>query len=379
MKRNKWMLDRFDGIMVLVILVLSTSLGLVIASGDHISKARQSAARIVYLGSSDGITQNLYVVDPATPDKPQPITASDNGIVAYDVSPDGNKIVYSEVIRADLPSWGVTRLYLWDATTRQASLLYECQEAVCNSLAWRPDGKVIAFERIDVNPTMNAGASPPRVWLFDLVQNVAAPLFRDNQQLSQMPRWSPDSTRLAVVSATAKGIIIHDFSTTKDKVIPTPEGEIGQFSPDGKWLSYPKIVSVSDGGYAVHQILVDTTSDTLVQRELVPPTEPVSDGQAIWQADSQSLIIARQPATHKLTQGPQLYSLDLATGQATLLLAEDTYSLINISLNPAGDTLVFLRTALDTTPVHPELWTYNLHTHELKRITQNVAFPRWLP
>ncbi len=375
----------FDTIMIATIVGLAIAMVLVVARGDQVGQggvsklARSAPSRIVYLWSADGITQNLYTIDPLAPDKPQQLTNADNGVISFDVLPDGSKIIYTEVVRAELPNWGTTRFFIWDAETRQSSLVYECQEAACNDLRWRPDGGAVALERVNMNPGGSADYSPPRVWVLDMAQKAAGPLFKDNQQLSRMPRWSPDGKRLAVTSATAGGIIIHDFTSGKDSVIATTSDEIGSFSPDGKWLTYPRIVTLDSAAYAVRQTLVDLSSNLFKPHDLVPTSESISDVQAVWQADSKGLIVARQPPNRKPTQGPQLFSVDLATGAATLLLPDNTYSLTDLSLSPSGDMILFQRTRLDQSNVRPEIALVNLRMHTVTLLIQNGSSPRWLP
>src|SRR5207247_8983578 len=115
------------------------------------------------------------------------------------------------------------------------------------------------------------------------------------------------------------------------------------------------------------------------QRDLEAPNEAVSDMDAVWRADSKGLIIARQPATRTMTEGPRLYDVDIATDAATLLVPDNAYNQDHLTLSPAGDAVVFQRVALDDSVARPELWMYNFSTHELRRLAENATIPRWLP
>ena len=101
------------------------------------------------------------------------------------------------------------------------------------------------------------------------------------------------------------------------------------------------------------------------------------DVEAVWRSDSRGLIVARQPPARKLAQGSALYSIDLATGAATLLVADNGYEQTNLSVN--GDLLLFQRVALGDVTARPELWVYHLLTRELRRIAHDGVSPRWLP
>jgi Tol biopolymer transport system component len=364
--------DRFDLAIGAVIVVLITVI-VAIAAPAYAPKGQQ----IVYLGPVSGPTQDLYVVDLAVDlagSVPRKLTNSQTGIIGYDVTPDGSKIVYSEVRYAEGDQTGITDLYVWEAAAGKSTLRYECQGAACTGLKWRPDGGAFAFERIDMNTTVGSGAA--RTWIFALAENTAHPLFKDTQQIGYMPRWSPDGKRIAVFSVSAGGIVVHDFDTGKDHVVAAQQGEVGSFSPDGRWLTFPKIVALGNNQYAVHVMLADLTSAPYMVRPLIPDSEAVSDVEAVWRSDSQGLIVARQPPARKLAQGSALYSVDLATGAATLLVPDEGYEQTNISVN--GDLVVFQRIALGDVTARPELWVYHLGTRELKRIAQNGVSPRWL-
>jgi Tol biopolymer transport system component len=333
--------------------------------------------RLVYLSNSDQTVQNLFMVDPTTSVTPQQITRSQNGIVGYDVTPDGTKIVYSEIAYSENRSYGVTDLFVMDVATGQTNLLYECN-AACTHLAWRPDGGAVAFQRVDLGQSVGLGPSAPRVWLYDLATSTGRPLFDDNQILGYMPRWSPNGTKLAVYSASAGGILVHDFASNQNTTIPAANGEFGPFSPDGHWLYYPKIVMLGDTSAAVHYVLVDLSTPYTLH-DLVPDTEAVSEVEAVWRADSQGLIVARQPPVRKLNEGPSLYNVDLKTGNAMLLVPDEGNSQNSLTLSPAGDAIIFQRIAQGSAPSEPQLWLYNLATGKLNHIADKATLPGWLP
>jgi Tol biopolymer transport system component len=200
-------------------------------------------------------------------------------------------------------------------------------------------------------------------------------LFKDNQQLGYMPRWSPDSHRIAVFSVSAGGIVVHDFNTAQNQVIAASQGEVGNFSPDGRWLSFPRIVALGGTQYAVHVMLADLWSEPYTVRPLIADSEAANDVEAVWRSDGQGLIVARQPPTRKITQGSALYSVDLTTGVATLLVPDEGYEQSNLTIR--DDLLVFQRVALGDMNARPEVWVYHLGTQESRRIAHDGVFPRW--
>lgn len=335
---------------------------------------RVRAPRVAYLGPVDSIIENLYLVDPASPDSPQELTQAKQGVLGYEPAPDGSGIVYMP-----LESNGTSSLYFWDAATGTSRLMYECKDAACSGAAWRPDGGAIAFERVELNSGTGLSAGAPRVWVLDLSTNSARPLFSDNQRVGYMPRWSPDGTRLAVVNGADGAIVIHDYTTGQDKTIPALQGEFGPFSPDGNWLYFPKVLMVNDAGFVTHLVLVDLSSNLYVQHDLVPDNDPSDDLEAAWLPDSKHLIVARRAEGSAGVDNPQLFSVDVASRAATPLVVDPTYSNSNLSVDPTGNTILFQRFPLDKPGARPEIWIYRLATKQLERVSPNGASPRWMP
>lgn len=360
--------------------------GLVAKSGRVFKQSfrwqfRVRQPRFVYLSPTDQVVQNLFVVEPATPQMPRPLTRSEAGIIGYSISADGSKIVYSELAFSETRTYGSSRLFLLDVTSGESRLLYDCN-AACPNLSLRPDGSMIAFQRVDFNDSVGAAPTAPRVWLFDLATGVARPLFKDSQRLGYQPRWSPDGAWLGVYDPVDGQIVLVDVAANRERIIPAPDSETGTFSPDGRWLASPRLV-VRDNLATVRMTLVDLASPSAAVRTLLSPDEPFSEAEAVWMADSKALIVARQPAARQLNTGSSLYQVQLETGQAKLLIPEDGYAQKSLQISPTGDYLLFERVPLNDLAARPQLWLYRLAKgetrDELKQVAAKVAFPNWLP
>ena len=334
---------------------------------------RVRQARILYLGPFD-----IYAVDTSAPDHPLQLTHSQNGVLGFTVAADGSKIVYSEIEFSEGKSLGTTQLYLLDVATGKDTLLYTC-DAACINLTLKPDGSVLAFDRIDLNANVGTGPGAPRVWLYDLETRTAHPLFSDSQRLGQAAHWSPDGSRLAMYSASEGGLIIHVFTTNQDTTIPNVDGQLGPFSPDGQWLYYSRIVVQDEGTAALHLVLLDLSKSPYTPHNLEVDTEAVSDIEAVWRADSKGLILARQIPARQLTEGAKVYNVELTSGAAALLILDDGMAQSNLALSPAGDLLLFQRLKEGDSTARPEIWLYAFDSGKLVRIAQDATSPAWLP
>ncbi len=342
----------------------------------HAWQFRVRAPQVVFMAPVDQPVQNLFLIDPNQPDaQPQQLTFSELGVLSYDVLPDGSRIVYSE-----LGELRTAHLRLYDLRTNSALTLLECRTAACTTPAWRPDGNMVAFERSELNLDTGAGPGAPRIWLVDVNTGISRPLFADNQRLGYSPRWSPDGAILASYDANVGGIVLFDFENNRERLIRTPQGEVGQFSPDGRWLFFPKIIQLAGTTrYVAHFVLVDVQSELLVQRDLIPDSDPNNDVELAWLPDSRRLIATRRPPEITTMQGAQLHLIDLETGAATPLVTDSDYSSGQVAVSPSGEQLAFQRFALGQSGARPQIWFYDLNTSELRLLVNNATLPRWLP
>jgi Tol biopolymer transport system component len=337
--------------------------------------------RIVYLGPPSSQIQNLYAIDPTAPESVRQLTNSANGIVGYDVSSDGGKIVYVEDVYSQAENKNITPLLVWDAATGRTTVLYDCKNAECTNPVWRSDGNAIAFERIDTNSGFGNATAASRLWLLDVASNTVKPLFSDSLQFADMPRWSPDGMQLAFFNTSQSALTIHNFSSNQDTSVPVEltQAQLGSFSPDGRWIYFSKLIMLDDGNYVTHFQLVDLTATPYRVHDLVAANTPVNDLEAAWQNDSKALIVLRQSATQAINQGSQLTRVDLATGAATTISAAEGYDQKNLRLSPAGDSVLVERTALGVAKPSPELWLTDLTTRKSSLVANEATSPGWLP
>ncbi len=365
--------DRFDALMTAVVIVLALAIGVVIARGDQVGARPASAPRVVYLGPMDSIVQNLWLVDSSKGLQPAKLTNAKNGILDFDVAPNG-MVVYTEQM-----GQGASNLMLYDPARNESRLLYECKDASCMEVAWRPDGKMVAFDRSELNTGTNMPPGAPRAWIFDLETGQGRPLYSDNQRLGFTPKWSPDGNKLAVFDTASGGIAVYNFKTGKDTLIPAFQGSLGTFSPDGTKIWFPKVVEVEQQQYSTHIVIVDLTTEPFTQHDLIPDSALDDDSQPIWMPDGKSLLVERRPAGAPVEQDKQIYQVDVATGAAKPLVVDPTYAHSNLILSPAGDRVLFQRFKIGGQGARPELWTYEFKTQKLQKVAENANLPRWLP
>jgi Tol biopolymer transport system component len=342
---------------------------------------RVRTPRVAYLAPANSAPQNVWVADPADPASARQVTFSLSGIFDYGVSPDGTQIAFAE----RNSSTGTSDIKLLDLETGALQQLTNCVDSSCVTPVWRPDGRMIAYQREDFNSDIdNVGVSPTRVWLIDLsiVPATTRPLFSDSQLLGHTPQWSSDGNRIMVFDVRSQGIIVYDFMTDDIALIPSRYGSTGALSPDGTRLVFPELVF--DGNMARSTLQIADLS-TRQYAALTAAEEPIDDDMAVWHPDGQRLAIARRYTDARFTRGRQIYLLDPDDGTVEPLVVDERYANGWFTFDPNGRQLVIQRfPELDdngqpNSAGQAEIWTYDLTSGELTQVATNGFFPRWVP
>lgn len=337
--------------------------------------------RVAYLAPADSAPQNIWVSELGNPDSARQVTFSPSGIYDFGVSPDGSQIAFAE-------SNDILRTHdikLLDLATGGIVQLTNCQQSDCTTPIWRPDGRVIAYNRVDfMDDIGSATTSPTRVWLLDLTTSPATtrPLFADLQILGYSPQWSADGRRISVYNRD-EGILVYDFDSNNISAIPSRSGSSGALSPDGNRVVFRELI-IAEGTQARSYLqIADLDAGEL--RPLSRPEDPIQDELAEWRPNGQWLAIARRYQDERYTRGAQVYLMDPADGMTQPLTDDPRYANAFFSWDPTGTWLVIQRfPELDAnmqpnTEGRPEVWTLNVDSGELVMIASNVYHPRWVP
>ncbi|MFN8371638.1 MAG: Ig-like domain-containing protein [Anaerolineae bacterium] len=339
--------------------------------------------RVAYLTPSDSSPTNIWIADPRDPQSAHQLTFSPTGIYDFSVSPDGTRIAFSEID----PLSDSSEIKVLDIETGGLTQITNCtaEDARCTNPVWRPDGSMMAYERIDLNSDLTSvGVSPTRVWLLDLSTTPAStrPLFTDTQMLGYSPVWSGDGTRLAVFDTNSSGILVYSFADSSVVLIPSRTGSVGTLSPDGTRLVFPEMLL--DGNMTRSTLkIADLVSNDFT--DLTSPDEPIDDVMPIWNPDGYRLAIGRQYLDNRFTRGSQMYLYDTRDSSVTPLVIDERYTNGFFSWDATGQQLVLQRfPELDengnpTQFATPEVWTYDLATDTLTLVATNANRPRWIP
>lgn len=338
--------------------------------------------RVAFLAPATGGTPlNIWIAEVDNPDSARQVTFSLVGIFDFSVSPDGSTIAFSERDRQTQSA----DIYLLNLETNETRRVTNCIDSDCTTPIWRPDGNVIAYERVDYNsPLLSVGVSPSRIWLLDLSTSPPStqPLFTETQLLGYGARWSADGTRIALYESSAPGIAIYDFTDESIDLVPSNQGNPGDLSPDGRYLVFPDLL-LEGGGARSYLRIADLEAQEI--EVLTAPEDFIDDDMPLFSPDGRSLVIARRYIDDRFTRGRQIYLMDMETREVTPLVVDERYANGFFSWSPTGRQLLIQRfpeldaSGQPSSDASVEIWVYDLDSRLLVQVAANAFHPRWAP
>ncbi len=343
------------------------------------------AARVVYLWPAQG-PADLFArsVDGAETTR---LTETDHGVYDYTVSGDGSVLVYSAQ-RLD----GGTDLRRLDLASGQDELLYACpQGSRCRSPALTGDGGRVAFEQLELRQG-GAGewlSGPTHVWMIDTSGDPATHAVGPEDHITGSPSWSPQAW-LAYYDSTLKAFGLIDPAAQEPYsplgFLPSDLGDIGSWSPDGRYLLFPEIIfpaeTDSDEGqitFYSHLYRTDLTTGartdlSAVRAGMVEDASPAYSPDGIWIA-----FARRSLDPGRWTLGRQVWIMRQDGTGLRNLTAEPSFNHSSISWSPDSTWLVYMRFNQSDLTQSAEIWVIQADGEDSHRLAEGGYLPRWIP
>ena len=336
------------------------------------------APGIAYLLTT-GDQANIWIM-PITGGEPTQITDERFGVDWLAVSPDGTQFVYAarrndggaDLKRINRDGSGVTGLL-------------DCPSDRCTAPAFSPDGARVAFERYPLSrPDLST------VEVIDLADGHLTFPSGDLTHITRFSSFAPDG-RLGYLDVSEQVIAIYDFASGASKSIPNTSGQMGAWSPDGKYIVFPEITSepppTPAPGTPAPALQIDTFFSHL--RRVTVATDAadnlsgdgaVEDASPVYSPLGDRLAFGRKALEQdKWTPGRQLWVMHADGSDARALTNDPFYNHSAFVWSPDGALIVYVRFDVTDAASTPEIWMMSADGASAQKLVTGGYLPQWLP
>ncbi len=340
---------------------------------------------------------NLYLIEPASGIS-QTLTTANQGVLDYTVQSDGQAVFFTQ--RHGNSGSTIYKLRLDDIQTRlkgsdavqpsaipSPEVVYECEQAICQSLSIDPQNSHLAFERSSL-PGSGRNENP-QIWVLPLINGNEGNAFSagNPEHQTEQPSWSSKGL-LGFYDVSDAAYVFSDSAGKEVGRFPNQVGEGGIWHPDGNAFLAPEIsyvlgsqnspelsnlVSLADSHLILHHL------DTKRSEDLTPG-HGVEDASPAFSRRGDFLVFGRKYLDAKQwTPGRQIWIANTESREARALTEEPLYNHFDFSWSPYGDQLAYMRFDQSAMTEPPEIWIYDLLSGESRQLLVGGYQPQWLP
>ncbi len=313
-------------------------------------------------------------MDAGTPriESPRQVSEAPFGIWDFAADANSGQVVYS-VSRED----GTSDLWVLRPGAETPELLRACPRAACNSVAFSPDSRLLAFSQRNDSGFAVPVVSPPRLWLRDLESGSEGPLFADSQQLGFDPRWSADGQWLSYLSPDLGGVGVYNLEDSRSFFYATTTGEAAVWHPARPELVMSEMAQVGDL-YEVQLYAVDPVAER--RTRLSVHEYPVEDNSPAWSPDGEWLAFRRKELEGPRTSlGKQLWLMRADGSEARPLTQAPDFDYGPPVWSPDGRYLLYHRFPLKGPDVTISVWVMEVATQQEWEVARPGQRPQWVP
>lgn len=331
------------------------------------SKSR-SPEGILYLSPSRSAELWRAGVDGRQPKK---LTQTGGKVSSFDVSLDGNWIVFS----AENSQMGKD-LYLIGSNGTGQKHLVPCAQDQCDQPVWSADDRQIAFTRLAAQPAPGETAGLPRLWLVDVISGQTRPLDNDPLKTAAEISWSPDGKQVATYDLAQNGIRVRDLVTQKEFFIKTFVQSVGTWSPDGRQIVFNQEEDASGFTFMkVYRMDVITRKITLILGE--DPNDASDYSIPAWSPDGQWLVFGQR----RLTGSPskQLWLMHPDGGGSKAITNDLAATFAAYRWSADSSAIVFQSFRFGSSENLPDVLVWRREDGKIVTVAKDAVRPQWLP
>lgn len=328
-----------------------------------------------------GETAQLFVHNLTTGEEMQ-LTDAPLGVFAY--ATNGAQAVTVQE-RVD----GGADLWLIDVAGGEEQLLFACpQQMRCDQVSWSADNRRLIYVQRPV------GEGAPRLYWLDSQRGETVPVFSDANVVGYTPSLSADSRYLSFVAygetvelpaghtlddghdhsleRNTQKVIVYDFETGKQIIVPNRMNNTGSWQPTGDKLIFTDLQFFGER-FGIHLLSIDPTTGEVVD---ISDALLVEDAAPSWSADGTQIVFTRSAASTAM--GRQIWIMDASGENQQQLTNNANWHHGQPDWSADGTQLVFQR--FDTTqPTQPpQIWLMAVAT-QAERLIGEGNRPIFLP
>ncbi len=325
--------------------------------------------RLLYIAADTTGRDQLFMLRTSSK-KPVQYTHQETGVTGYAVSPDAATIVYTT-----FEMEGGTAIWAIDSAGRNRRMVLECPDSECNLPSWYPDGKRLAYERLD-DPT---DALVPRfsIWWLDLESGKTWPMFQDRALASYAPQFSPDGKWLSYIASAQNTLVLFELISGETRTLQLGAQAVlpGSWSPKSNAVLFG---SQAEGGRLQMKVYELDSEGTIA----LPGPAEATDYSAAWSPDAQWIAIDRNVPMPGGVISNQVWLARPDGSAARALLQEPQASYSSLLWSPDSRKILYARYVLDlsaATPGHFDLYQTDVESGKSQLLAEGADIPAWLP
>ncbi len=282
---------------------------------------------------------------------------------------------------------GGAGLWLLDVDSGSYELIAECPELRCDQPSWSADSRrVIYVQRTILGDT-------PRLYWLDSQTGETAPVFTDGDLFGYAPRLSADDRYLSFVSygkprhlnsdqlfenggnqglePNTQQVIVYDFETGKQTIVPNRMNSNGTWQPDGKEMLFSDLQFFGER-FGIHLLLLDPATGDVRD---ISDARLVEDSSPEWSADGQQIVFTRALASTAM--GRQIWLMDKSGENQVQLTENADWHHGQPTFSADATKLLFQRFDITRPTESPHIWILDIETGEEQLIGEGNR-PHWL-
>lgn len=301
---------------------------------------------------------------------PKPLTDTEGRIYDFEVSYDGNMIIFSK-----LNEKGGSEIWRIDRDGMNLKSILDCMELMCTDITLSADNQWLAFTR-EVSSAQNGGSFSKReIVIRNMVSNEEFLLLEAESLYPSELKFSPRGNYLSSYEENSKSFWIINFDTQMIDKLSSGIALGGAWTSDGNGFLF--VTPQLWGGIPYDKVQLWEISNGTSKYLFGDETEQFGYFHPQWQPGGDWILVATRPLSGSPTKQLSLVSPD---GSKSIPITEQQiYSNSAYSWSPDGTEIVFQRYALGDLDSIPEIGIWDMEDQEIVIIASDATRPKWLP